>query len=98
MRTDVLDALELQSPDDLLPCPASFPEVGKVVEREQLAAIISKIPSFDMPLLIHADGGVGKTVFLQSLSKALSESHQTVLFDCFGGGGRPTERGLHIGG
>lgn len=85
-RTDVLDALELQSPDDLLPCPASFPEVGRVVEREQLAPVIRKIPILDKPLLIHADGGVGKTVFLQSLSKALSENHETVLFDCFGGG------------
>ncbi len=85
-RTDVLDALELQSPDDLFPCPASFPEVGKVVEREQLSTVASRIPKLDKPLLIHADGGVGKTVFLQSLSKALSETHETVLFDCFGGG------------
>ena len=85
-KIDVLDALELQGPEDLLPCPASFPEVGKVVEREQLAAVISKIPNLNKPLLIHADGGVGKTVFIQSLAKALSKSHETVLFDCFGGG------------
>ncbi len=85
-RTDVLDALELQSPEDLFPCPASFPEVGKVVEREQLAAVVSRIPKLDKPLLIHADGGVGKTVFLQSLATFLRETHETVLFDCFGGG------------
>ena len=85
-RTDVLDALELQSPGDLFPCPASFPEIGKVVEREQLSNVVSRIPKLDKPLLIHADGGVGKTVFLQSLAKILSETHETVLFDCFGGG------------
>ncbi|HSL02567.1 MAG TPA: NACHT domain-containing protein [Nitrospiraceae bacterium] len=85
-RTDVLDALELQRPEDLLPCPASFPEVGNVVEREQLSNVVSRIPKLDKPLLIHADGGVGKTVFLQSLAKILSETHETVLFDCFGGG------------
>ena len=39
-RTDVLDALELQGPEDLFPCPASFPKVGKVVEREQLSTVI----------------------------------------------------------
>jgi hypothetical protein len=33
-RTDVFDALDLQGPDELFPCPASFPEVGKVVERK----------------------------------------------------------------
>jgi NACHT domain len=85
-RTDVLDALELQSPEDLFPCPASFPKVGKVVDREQLLTVVSRIPQLDKPLLIHADGGVGKTVFLQSLAKILSETHETVLFDCFGGG------------
>jgi|CXWL01.1.fsa_nt_gi hypothetical protein len=85
-RTDVLDAMELQSPEDLFPCPASFPEVGKVVEREQLSTLVSRIPKLDKPLMIHADGGVGKTVFLQSLAKILGETHKTVLFDCFGGG------------
>jgi len=85
-RTDVLDALELQSPDDLFPCPASFPEVGNVVEREQLSTLVGRIPKLDKPLLIHADGGVGKTVFLQSLATILGETHETVLFDCFGGG------------
>lgn len=43
-RVDVLDALEVQSPDDLFPCPASFPEVGKVVLREQLSAVVDLIP------------------------------------------------------
>lgn len=85
-RTDVLDALELQSPEDLFPCPAGFPEIGKIVEREQLSTVLNRIPNIDKPFLIHADGGVGKTVFLQSLAKKLSETHKTVLFDCFGGG------------
>jgi len=85
-RTDVLDVLELQSPDDLFPCPASFPRVGKVVNREQLAAAVKLISKLDKPLLIHAAGGVGKTVFLQSLARVLSERHETVVFDCFGGG------------
>ena len=85
-RTDILDALELQSLEDLFPCSASFPKVGKVVEREQLSTVVSRIPKLDKPLLIHADGGIGKTVFLQSLAKILGETHETVLFDCFGGG------------
>lgn len=96
-RTDVLDALGLQSPDDLLPCPASFPEVGKVVEREQLSTIVSRIPNLNIPLLIHADGGAGKTVFFQSLAKILGETHETVMFDCFGGGAyRAPENARHL--
>src|ERR1700730_7903512 len=96
-RTDVLDVLELQSADDLFPCPASFPEVGKVVEREQLSTVVNLIPKLDKPLLIHAAGGVGKTVFLQSLSRVLSENQETVLFDCFGGGAyRAPEDARHL--
>ena len=96
-RTDVLDALELQSPNDLFPCPASFPKVGKVVEREQLSTVVSRIPKLVKPLLIHADGGVGKTIFLQSLAKILGETHETVLFDCFGGGAyRAPEDARHL--
>ncbi|MFZ6750083.1 NACHT domain-containing protein [Undibacterium sp. Ren11W] len=96
-RTDVFDALELQSSDDLFPCPASFPEVGTVVEREQLSTVANRIPNLDRPLLIHADGGMGKTVFLQSLAKVLSGTHEVVLFDCFGGGAyRAPEDARHL--
>jgi len=96
-RTDVLDALELQSAGDLLPCPTSFPEVGHVVKREQLSTVVDRIPKLDKPFLIHADGGVGKTVFLQSLAAILSETHETILFDCFGGGAyRAPEDARHL--
>lgn len=96
-RTDVLDALELQSPEDLFPCPASFPDIGSVVEREQLPTLVSRIPQLNKPLMIHADGGAGKTVFLQSLARILGQTHETVLFDCFGGGAyRAPEDGRHL--
>lgn len=96
-RTDVLDALELQGPEDLFPCPASFPDIGSVVEREQLSTLVSRIPQLNKPLMIHADGGAGKTVFLQSLARILGQAHETVLFDCFGGGAyRAPEDGRHL--
>ncbi len=83
---DVLAALDVQDKADLFPCPTSFPEIGPIVEREQLGKVLSLIPQLDKPLLIHAAGGIGKTVFLESLAKSLSEQHEVVLFDCFGGG------------
>ena len=96
-RTDVLAALELQGPEDLFPCPASFPEIGLVVERAQLAEAAALVPKLSKPLLVHAAGGVGKTVFMQSLSKTLRLTHETVLFDCFGGGAyRAPEDGRHL--
>lgn len=96
-RTDLLDALEIQGPEDLFPCPSSFPEIGKVVEREQLENLASQIPQLTKPLLIHADGGCGKTIFLQSLAQIVGTDHKTILFDCFGGGSyRSPEDGRHL--
>ncbi|WP_230589651.1 ATP-binding protein [Pseudomonas chlororaphis] len=85
-RADVLTALELQDESDLLPCPASFPDVGRVVERSQLFQAVTRIPELEKPLLVHANGGVGKTVFMSSIASQLGETHEVVLFDCFGMG------------
>ena len=85
-RTDILTALELQDESDLLPCPTSFPRVGAVVARAQLAEAVARIPQLERPLVVHADGGVGKTVFMNSIAASLAPTHEVVLFDCFGMG------------
>lgn len=85
-RVDVLAAMHLQSETDLLPFPPRFPNVGTVVPREQLADTVKMVPLLKKPLLVHAAGGMGKTVFLQSLVAKLSVEHKCVEFDCFGGG------------
>lgn len=96
---DVLAALYVADVEELLPCPASLREVGKVVEREQLAEAIALIPDLDKPLLIHSAGGIGKTVFLASLAQSLSDNHEVLLFDCFGGGQyRAPEDSRHLPG
>lgn len=86
LRADVLTALEVSDEDALLPCPTSFPHVGAVVPREQLDTTVASIPRLVRPLLIHADGGVGKTVFLNSVAASLRCDHEVLLFDCFGMG------------
>ena len=96
-QVDVLDALGLSDVAELLPCPASLPSIGPVVEREQLVEAKLLVPRLKKPLIIHADGGVGKTVFLQSLASLLSQQYEVVLFDCFGGGAyRSPEDGRHL--
>ena len=85
-ETDVLAALDLADDNELLPCPSALVSIGEVVEREQLGEALSIIPMLTKPLLIHAAGGVGKTVFLDSLAQTLSDHHVVVFFDCFGGG------------
>ena len=84
--TDVIAALGISDESDLLPCPAVLVDVGEIVEREQLQDAISLVPRLSLPLLIHSAGGVGKTVFMQSLADSLRDDHEVVFFDCFGGG------------
>lgn len=66
-RVDVLAALEIGDIDELLPCPENLPDPGIILEREQLQEVLVKIPKIEKPMLVHADGGVGKTVFLKIL-------------------------------
>ena len=95
--TDVLAALQIPNKEALLPCRTSLPEVGEVVEREQLPEAVALIPTLSKPLLIHAAGGVGKTVFMESLAKALKDRYEVVFFDCFGGGAyRSAEDARHL--
>jgi len=96
-RTDVLAALKIGDPKDLLPCEAALIDVGKIQEREQLREVMTRIRSTSTPLLIHATGGVGKTVFMDSLASKIASDHEVVFFDCFGGGAyRSPEDSRHL--
>lgn len=96
-RTDVLAALSVRDVNDLLPCPEALSDWGDTLAREQTEAAIKTIASSDKTILIHAAGGVGKTVFMKSLANKLSEEHEVVFFDSFGGGAyRSTEDARHL--
>lgn len=86
VRTDVLAALGLSDDKDLLPASASFPPIRKEVDRVQLGDAVHRIPQLTRPLVVHAEGGYGKTVFMNSLAARLGHEHETILFDCFGMG------------
>lgn len=96
-RTDVLAALQIGDPKDLLPCEAALVDVGEVLEREQIREVMSIIAIGSKPLLIHAPGGVGKTVFMESVASKVASDHEVVFFDCFGGGAyRSPEDARHL--
>ncbi len=96
-RVDVLAALEIEREEDLLPCSSKLPEVGQIVEREQLAEAVALVPGLARPLLVHAAGGMGKTVFMRSLEEKLKDGHEAVFFDCFAGGAyRLSEDSRHL--
>ena len=97
LRTDILAALEIDDPSDLLPCRSALVNVGRILERDQLSDVLDRISKKCSPLLIHAPGGIGKTVFLESLAERISKEHVTIFFDCFGGGAyRSFEDARHL--
>jgi hypothetical protein len=96
-RTDILAALQIRDPKDLLPCEPALVDVGKVLERAQLADALARLESTPAPLLIHATGGVGKTVFMDTLAAKIAHGYEVVFFDCFGGGAyRSPEDARHL--
>ena len=82
---DVLAALGISDESELLPAPHAFSELGPIVEREQLHNFIESLDTSSL-WLVHAAGGIGKTVFVQSVASHLSVTDEVVVFDCFGGG------------
>jgi hypothetical protein len=96
-RTDLLAALQIGDQKELLPCEAAVSDVGVILERVQLADAEAQLKRTSSPLLVHAAGGVGKTVFLESLAARLAPDCEIVFFDCFGGGSyRSPEDARHL--
>ena len=85
-RLDILATLKVSDADDLLPCKPQITDVGTVLERRNFSEVLDRIKTASKPILIHAAGGVGKTVFMTSLESKLKETCEVVFFDCFGGG------------
>jgi hypothetical protein len=82
---DILGALHIAEETDLLPTPQALSSPGAVIARAQLEDFLEKSKAAPR-WLVHAAGGIGKTVFVQSLADRLSRTNEVVLFDCFGGG------------
>ena len=95
-REDVLDALDCQ-PEDLFPADTRLIDIGAVVERTALETVGAKLTQLSVPIFVHAEGGVGKTVFVQSIAARLSNDFEVIVFDCFGGGAyRSAEHSRHL--
>nr|WP_281352929.1 NACHT domain-containing protein [Mesorhizobium camelthorni] len=96
-RVDVLGALDIAHERDIYPVRAAFPDVEAQIERPVLDEIIDLVFADPRALLIHAAGGVGKTVLMQALADKLSTYHCVLLFDGFGAGmWREPSDGRHL--
>lgn len=84
-RHDVLRALRA-SEERLQPAPSQIRSVAYSVAREQEAEIELALASATTPVVIHADGGVGKSVLATRLTAQVPAHSVAILYDCFGDG------------
>lgn len=83
---DVLVALgtDMRS---LFPAPPRFEAPPTRIDRAEFAAITEQIIANGENVIVHASGGVGKTVFATSIATYLPPGSQCITYDCFGAGG-----------
>lgn len=76
---------ELGSPEDqYYPAPPQFVAPNHLIDRDCYAEIAQKIAIATSPVIVHAPGGVGKSVFAQSMARYLLSGSTVVAYDCYG--------------
>lgn len=82
---DVLRALKTTE-DRLQPARCLIPDASDTLPREQEPEILQTVLAAKGPIVIHADGGVGKSVLAARLYASMPSGSQAILYDCFGDG------------
>lgn len=85
-REEVLKRFGITSERDLYPAPVIWDKVENVVERNQYSILKESISSSLYPVIVHAAGGVGKSIFCRQLIGTLPEGSYGIVYDCFGAG------------
>lgn len=83
---DELRRFNVTSRREFFPAPPEFENISYTLPREQHEEILKTILDTQGPVIIKAEGGVGKSVFVRQLQDSLPENSIGVVFDCFGGG------------
>jgi hypothetical protein len=86
LREDVLRIFGITSEKDLYPAEAIWESLVATIPRLQHEDLKNKILSADCPLIIHAAGGIGKSIFTRQLVQSMSEGSLAIAYDCFGAG------------
>ncbi|MDP1491539.1 hypothetical protein, partial [Klebsiella pneumoniae] len=83
-RMDVLRALGVDE-TDLFPAPCRIERIENSVSRTQEATLVQRVvEASGAPVIIHADAGVGKSIFSTHIGEHLPTGSVSILYDCFG--------------
>lgn len=86
IREDILNCFKVTSERDLFPAPMEFEKSKNLIKREQHEILFNSVLEASTPVIIHAGGGVGKSVFSQQLAESLPTGSLGIVYDCFGSG------------
>jgi len=86
VREDVLKRFGVTSDRDLFPAPLEFEASKNFFKREQHEVILNSVLEASSPVIIHAGGGVGKSVFSRQVAESLPNGSLGIVYDCFGSG------------
>lgn len=85
-REDVLKCFGVPSEDALFPAPFIVQKAENYIDRKQYSELKNHIWEAETPVIIHAEGGVGKSVFANYLKRNANDSDVVIVYDCFADG------------
>jgi hypothetical protein len=83
---DILNRFHVRSKQELFPAPAEFEILDSPIQREQHTELLNCIIQNSNPIIIHAAGGVGKSVASRQLANSLLNGSVGIVYDSFGNG------------
>lgn len=84
-RTDVLTALRT-SDRALFPAPNHILAPEQYIPRQHDEELLIAIQEGTGPIVVHADGGVGKSATIAKLATSIPDHSLALIYDCFGNG------------
>jgi hypothetical protein len=84
-KADVLRAFRVDQ-DQLFPAACQLAVPNFELAREQDAPILQAVLAATSPVVIHADGGVGKSMLARRLGALVPADSESVVYDCYGDG------------
>lgn len=85
VRHDVLSAFKVTEMQ-LFPAPYEATAAASEFPREQHDELVQAIREARTALIIHAEGGVGKSVVARQLARSFEDTSVALVYDCFGDG------------
>ncbi|WP_040358575.1 ATP-binding protein [Corynebacterium durum] len=84
LKQHVLEAFHCRE-DDLAPAPCQLEDVP-FIQRQEYSKLAKRILDQSEPIVITAEGGVGKSTFARALPTLLRDFAEVIIYDCFGKG------------